>query len=419
LHILHLALCLFLYKYLSYSSLRMFPLHHVMSQTEVARRMAALGGAPFIKVEATKFTEVGYHDRDVEKIISDLVEISISLTKKNKTEELKGKAEKVVEERILDYLVNTESKNSRVSLRDMLREGLLDDLEIDIEIELPTNHQKDQGNLFGKMDPVAEKKRSQITSILLPTALGKKGASGRYNARTEHKRMPISEAREIILISELEKLLENTDITKEALAAVEENGIVFFDEIDKICSGSDSPKRGGDASDEGVQRDLLPLVEGTTISTKHGNVETDFILFVASGAFHGVKPSDMLPELQGRLPIRVELQGLTENDLYRILTEPVSNLIRQQVELLATEGVTLEFENDAIKEIARMAALVNRNVENIGARRLHTIMERVMEELSFDATELGEGSFLTVKKALVEKRLSDIVSSTDQSRYIL
>jgi len=239
--------------------------------------------------------------------------------------------------------------------------------------------------------------------------------------QTERKKMPISEARDVILEVELEKLLENVDLRKEAVAAVQESGIVFLDEIDKIATSRESfGGRSADASAEGVQRDLLPLIEGTTINTKYGNVKTDYILFIASGAFHAVKPSDLLPELQGRLPIRVELKGLTEEDLYRILTEPVANLVRQQVEMIGTEGIELKFEDEAIREIARMAAQLNKSVENIGARRLHTVMERVMEEFSFEAAEESEkGKSMVVDKALVEKRLADVTKSTDISKYIL
>jgi len=244
---------------------------------------------------------------------------------------------------------------------------------------------------------------------------GKKGGG----APTERKKMTIADARSVILDMELERMLENVDLKKESIEAVEESGIVFIDEIDKICSSRDFSSKSADASAEGVQRDLLPLVEGTTISTKYGNVNTDYILFIASGAFHSVKPSDMLPELQGRLPIRVELNGLTEDDLYKILTEPVANLLRQQIELIGTEGVKLVFEDDAVREIARMAALLNRTVENIGARRLHTVIERIMEKLSFEAAEMEEGTVMTVDKALVEERLSDVLVSSDLSRYIL
>merc|ERR1712087_1102498 len=244
------------------------------------------------------------------------------------------------------------------------------------------------------------------------------GPGGKKGTSMEKKRMPISEGKEVILEIELDRLLETVDLKKEALQAVEESGIVFIDEIDKICSSKDYMSKSADASAEGVQRDLLPLIEGTTINTKYGNVNTDYILFIASGAFHAVKPSDMLPELQGRLPIRVELAGLTEEDLYKILTEPVANLIRQQISLIATEGVVLRFEEDAIQEIARMAALLNRAVENIGARRLHTVIERVMEKLSFEAAEV-EASELVVNKELVQDRLSDVLVSSDLSRYIL
>jgi len=246
---------------------------------------------------------------------------------------------------------------------------------------------------------------------------GKGGSKG--GPPSERKKMSIAEARGVILEVELERMLETVDLKREAIESVEESGIVFIDEIDKICSSRDFSSKSADASAEGVQRDLLPLVEGTTISTKYGNVNTDYVLFIASGAFHSVKPSDMLPELQGRLPIRVELNGLTEDDLYKILTEPVANLLRQQIELIATEGVTLNFEDDAVREIARMAALLNRTVENIGARRLHTVIERIMEILSFEAAEMEDGATITVDKALVEERLSDVLVSSDLSRYIL
>jgi len=256
-----------------------------------------------------------------------------------------------------------------------------------------------------------------ITDFLSKMSVG--GNTGKRGASMERKRMSVSQARDVILEVELEKLLEKIDLKKEAVMAVEESGIVFIDEIDKICSSRDSFTRSADASAEGVQRDLLPLIEGTTINTKYGNVNTDYILFVASGAFHAVKPSDMLPELQGRLPIRVELQGLTEEDLYKILTEPVANLLRQQVELIATEGITLTFDDDAVKEIARMAALLNKTVENIGARRLHTALERIMENISFEAAELKSGSEITVDKKVVQERLSDVLVASDLSRYIL
>jgi len=294
-------------------------------KTEVARRMAQLGGAPFIKVEATKFTEVGYHGRDVDQIIRDLVDISMNLTKKKQTEKLKGEAEGLVEERLLDILTQSEMRGhtrDRESFREMLREGLFDDQEI--ELDVPASQEKENSNIFrsdfSPVDPETEKKFSQVFTIMAT------GISARKGIPTQRKRMSVAEAREVILNIEIDQMMESFDLKKEAVTAVEESGIVFIDEIDKICSSRDAPKRGADASDEGVQRDLLPLVEGTTISTKYGNVNTDYILFIASGAFHSVKPSDMLPELQGRLPIRVELKPLTEDDLYRILTEPIANV---------------------------------------------------------------------------------------------
>jgi len=408
-------------------------------KTEVARRMATLSEAPFIKVEATKFTEVGYHGRDVDQIIRDLMDISMTLTKKKQTEKLREEAKGLVEERILDLLTGPSSaggadagaggssssgsssvtSSSRETFRNMLRGGQLDDQTVDVDV--PVSHGDKSGGAGGEIvfggegNPNIAAMNEVISKL---TAGGGPGGK-RGGVPTERKTLPISEAREVILDIELERLLETVDLKKEAIAAVEESGIVFMDEIDKICSSKDSMSKSADASAEGVQRDLLPLVEGTTISTKYGNVNTDYILFIASGAFHAVKPSDMLPELQGRLPIRVELNGLTEEDLYKILTEPVANLLRQQTELLATEGVTLQFEDDAIREIARMAALLNRTVENIGARRLHTVIERIMESISFEAAEMEDGSETAVDKALVKERLSEVMVSSDLSRYIL
>mmetsp|Transcript_13701 Transcript_13701/g.24799 ORF Transcript_13701/g.24799 Transcript_13701/m.24799 type:complete len:576 (-) Transcript_13701:110-1837(-) len=402
-------------------------------KTEVARRMAALGDAPFIKVEATKFTEVGYHGRDVDQIIRDLMDVSMALTKKRQTERLREAAKELVEDRILDLLVGSSSSSSskssntedrpaggRESFRDMLRNGFLDAQEV--ELDVPDGAGKDGGGAFvlGGSDSGGSASDPNLAALsgFLSRATGGAGVGGK-KVMTERKKLPISEAREVIFDMELERMLETVDLKKEAISSVEESGIVFIDEIDKICSSRDIMSKSADASAEGVQRDLLPLIEGTTINTKYGNVNTDYILFVASGAFHAVKPSDMLPELQGRLPIRVELSGLTEEDLYKILTEPVANLVRQQVALIATEGVELVFEDDAIREIARMAALLNRTIENIGARRLHTVMERIMEELSFQSAELEDGSILTVNKALVQDRLSDVMVSSDLSRYIL
>jgi ATP-dependent HslUV protease ATP-binding subunit HslU len=368
------------------------------------------------KTKATKFTEVGYHGRDVDQIIRDLVDVSMQLTRKLWTERLREQARGVVEDRILDKLTGPAAKEGsggegrgRESFRDMLAQGMLDDQEI--EVEVPQGEKRGDSPFGGDT--------SNPNVIAMADLFQRFSGQGKKQP-VERKKLPISEARSVILEAELERLLEGIDLKKEAVAAVEESGVVFLDEIDKICSARDSfHSRSADASAEGVQRDLLPLIEGTSISTKYGNVNTDYILFVASGAFHAVKPSDLLPELQGRLPIRVELKGLTEEDLYRILTEPVANLVRQQIEMLRTEGVTLEFDDDAVREIARFAALLNRTVENIGARRLHTVMERVVEELSFKAAEEGVGSVLKVDKDLVESRLLEITSKTDLSKYIL
>ncbi|GKY93308.1 hypothetical protein MPSEU_000298400 [Mayamaea pseudoterrestris] len=389
-------------------------------KTEVARRMAQLTDAPFIKVEATKFTEVGYHGRDVDQIIRDLMDVAMQLTKKVWTDRLKKDALVKVEERILDLLTGpahsgaatggkTSGESARDSFRQMLRQGLLDDQEIDVDV--PQSDKNGDVHVGGD--------GSNPNVVVMTDFLQRVSGQGK-KPNTERKKLAISAARDVILQIELDKLLEQVDMKKEAVTSVEESGIVFIDEIDKICSARDSfSSRSPDASAEGVQRDLLPLIEGTTISTKYGNVNTNYILFVASGAFHMVKPSDLLPELQGRLPVRVELKGLTEEDLYRILTEPVANLIYQQTELIATEGVTLEFDDDAIREIARMAATLNKSIENIGARRLHTVMERIMEELSFEAAEAVEGTVLKVDKQLVEKRLLDVVRDVDTSKYIL
>lgn len=422
-------------------------------KTEVARRMAALSDAPFIKVEATKFTEVGYHGRDVDQIVRDLMDISMNLTKKRKTEQFRAAAQSTVEDRILDLLTGTNpssteteptststtpsttpstpttdrASSSRESFRSLLRQGSLDDQEIEVDVPLAIAADKASpgganGGIF-TLGGDANNPNLAAMSDFLNRMTAQGGAGGKGGKAggppTERKKMTIAEARGVILDVELERMLERVDIKKEAIESVEESGIVFIDEIDKICSSRDFSSKSADASAEGVQRDLLPLVEGTTISTKYGNVNTDYVLFIASGAFHSVKPSDMLPELQGRLPIRVELNGLTEDDLYKILTEPVANLLRQQIELIATEGVELNFEDDAVREIARLAAMLNRTVENIGARRLHTVIERIMEILSFEAAEMEDGSIITVDKELVQERLSDVLVESDLSRYIL
>lgn len=397
-------------------------------KTEVARRMAKLSDAPFLKVEATKFTEVGYHGRDVDQIVRDLMDVSMALTKKRQMARLRAQAARLVDERILDLLVGPEcegARGQRASFRGMLEEGLLEgqELEVDVPENLGAAGGKDGDGAvlaFGG-DPGS---MSAQVIVDLMKKLGAAGGGGRGKGAaggppTEKRKMPVAEAREVILEVEIERMLEKVDLKKEAVAAAEESGIVFIDEIDKICSSKDVGSKSADASAEGVQRDLLPLVEGTTISTKYGNVNTDYMLFIASGAFHAVKPSDMLPELQGRLPIRVELNGLTEEDLYKILTEPEANLVVQQTELIKTEGVALAFDDDALREIAKLAAHLNRTVENIGARRLHTVIERIMEEISFQAAEMEKGEAVTVTKALVQERLSDILLTSDLSKYIL
>lgn len=412
--------------------------------------MAMLNDAPFIKVEATKFTEVGYHGRDVDKIITDLMDISMQLTKKKYTDQLREKAKEMVEDRLLELLTGTgggrestpTAERSAESFREMLRDGTLDDQMV--EIDVPQRNANDM-NVSGDGNmPIPP----PIMAMLMQGQGGKKPS-------TEKKKLTVAEARDVLLDGEIEKLLANIDLKKEAIVAVEETGIVFIDEIDKICTSNDSFGKSADASAEGVQRDLLPLVEGTTVSTKHGNVKTDYILFIASGAFHAVKPSDLLPELQGRLPVRVNLKGLTEDDLFKILTEPKVNvrvpprpfciiqffvttdnvlilslfllpfvvawsqMVRQQIELLKTEGIELVFEEEAIREIAKMAAELNKSVENIGARRLHTVLERIMEDISFDAGEQEPGTKVVVTKDLIVERLKDVTMKTDLSKFIL
>jgi len=381
-------------------------------KTEIARRIAKLSQAPFLKVEATKFTEVGFHGKDVDQIIRDLVDVSINMTKKRLKEECRGRAAAAAEERILQCLVgpNTDDR-TRESFRSQLKKGDCDDILIDIEIP-PKSSPGGNGAISFDMNNAGT-----IANEIFKIAKGGNMPGQGGKGKRELKKMKISEARPLIEEHEAEKMLEDYDVPKEAIATVEDSGIVFIDEIDKIVSSGDY--RGADASSEGVQRDLLPLIEGSTISTKHGNVNTDFILFIASGAFHSAKPSDLLAELQGRLPIRVTLNGLTEDDLYRILTEPVTNLIRQQVELIKTEKCHLEFSEGAIREIARVAFQANRTVENIGARRLHTVIERVMEEISFDAPERATGEVIEISEEYVKTRVSDMLLSSDMRKYIL
>ena len=371
-------------------------------KTEIARRLAKLAGAPFIKVEATKFTEVGYVGRDVETIVRDLVEIGISLVKARKRREVEARAELAAEERLLDALVGaTSSAATREAFRKKLRAGELEDKEI--EVDLP------QGQTGLPMFELPNMPGASIGALNIGDLFGKAG-------RTLKKRASVAEAREPLISAEVDKLLDQDAVIREAVGEVESNGIVFLDEVDKICAREG--RSGADVSREGVQRDLLPLIEGTTVSTKHGAVKTDHILFIASGAFHVAKPSDLLPELQGRLPIRVELASLTEDDFRRILTEPEASLIKQYVALMQAEGVDLAFADDAIAAVARIAAKVNATVENIGARRLQTVMERVLDEISFTAPDRS-GERIEITGAFVEAHVGDLADNADLSRFIL
>ncbi|MBN9533179.1 MAG: ATP-dependent protease ATPase subunit HslU [Alphaproteobacteria bacterium] len=375
-----------------------------VGKTEISRRLAKLAQAPFLKVEATKFTEVGYVGRDVEQIVRDLLEIGIAQVRERKRKDVSAEAEARAEERVLDALVGTNaSAGTRDAFRKRLRAGELNDKEIEIE-----TRESGGAPLFD----IPGMPGAQVGMINLGDIFGK-AMGGRAKAR----RLTVAEAHEPLLAEEADKLLDNETMTREAIAMVENDGIVFLDEIDKICARSEF-RGGGDVSREGVQRDLLPLIEGTTVATKHGSVKTDHILFIASGAFHTAKPSDLLPELQGRLPIRVELKALTRDDFQRILTEPESSLIKQYVALLGTEGVTLEFTSDGIGAIADIAAQVNASVENIGARRLQTVMERVLDEISFTATDSG-GQTLVIDAAYVNARVADLARDQDLSRFIL
>jgi len=376
-----------------------------VGKTEIARRLARLAQAPFLKIEATKFTEVGYVGRDVEQIIRDLVEISIHMVRERLRKEVSAKAEMQAEERVLDALVGENaSADTRQKFRGMLRAGELEDKEIEIDV---TN--SGAGNL--PTFDIPGMPGAQMGPVNLGDIFGKA-----FGGRTKPRRMTVSKSHDVLIDEEADKLLDEDAVVREAIEAVEQNGIVFLDEIDKISVRSD--RSGADVSREGVQRDLLPLIEGTTVATKHGTVKTDHILFIASGAFHIAKPSDLLPELQGRLPIRVELKALTEEDFRRILTEPEASLIRQYVALMATEELTLEFADGAIDEIARLAAEVNSAVENIGARRLQTVMERVLDEISFTATD-NAGETISVDAEYVRARVEDLVKDTDLSKFIL
>ena len=377
-----------------------------VGKTEIARRLARLAQAPFIKVEATKFTEVGYVGRDVEQIIRDLIEISLSQTRERMRRDVAAKAEAKAEERVVDALVGTgAAADTRSKFRKMLREGQLNDREIEVE----TN---DQGGGGVPTFDVPGMPGAQMGMINLSDMLGKS-----FGARTRKRKLPVSEALKALQTEESDNLLDGEAVTREAISVVEQNGIVFIDEIDKICARSE--RSGGDVSREGVQRDLLPLIEGTTVATKYGPVKTDHILFIASGAFHLAKPSDLLPELQGRLPIRVELKPLSQEDFRRILTEPEASLIKQYVALLETESVTLDFTEDGIAEIAKLAVEINTAVENIGARRLHTVMERLLEEISFGATDMADGTVLMIDKAYVAEHVSELAKNIDLSKFIL
>jgi ATP-dependent HslUV protease ATP-binding subunit HslU len=377
-----------------------------IGKTEIARRLARLANAPFLKVEATKFTEVGYVGRDVEQIVRDLVEIAIHMIRERMRKAVVAKAELLAEERVLDALVGERaSAETRAKFRKMLREGQLNDKEIEVQVtesglgSLPTF---DIPGMPG----------AQMGMLNLNEIFGKA-----FGGRTKPKRLTVGESYEVLMAEEADKLLDEEKVVKEAIDTVEQNGIVFLDEIDKICARSEA-RVGADVSREGVQRDLLPLIEGTQVATKHGTVRTDHILFIASGAFHLAKPADLLPELQGRLPIRVELKALTRDDLRRILVEPEASLIKQYRALLATEELTIDFTEDAIDELASLATEINQSIENIGARRLHTVMERLLDEISFTATDRA-GESITIDRAYVRDRVAELAKDADLSKFIL
>jgi ATP-dependent HslUV protease ATP-binding subunit HslU len=383
-------------------------------KTEIARRLAKLADAPFIKVEATKFTEVGFHGRDVDMIIRDLVDNALVLTRTKMRARMAATVTAAVEDKLLDLLMgDNASGTSRDTFRELYREGKLEERIVESEV------------------PEARASRPSMESLMRDTG-SMQDMLGALQAKMsrrggEKRKMRVAEARPLLEEAEFERLLNQDAITKEAIASVEQDGIVFIDEIDKIVSSSEM-RHGADASSEGVQRDLLPIIEGSCVSTKHGNVNTDHILFIASGAFHQCKPSDMLAELQGRLPIRVELKGLTRDDLYRILTEPAASMLKQQQALMATEGVDLSFTDAAVREIAAVAHEVNRTVDNIGARRLHTVLERIVEDISFHAPERaaahaaagGQGPLrVALDKADVNKAVSSMLIKSDLSRFVL
>ncbi|QIP03580.1 ATP-dependent protease ATPase subunit HslU [Bradyrhizobium symbiodeficiens] len=374
-----------------------------VGKTEIARRLAKLANAPFLKVEATKFTEVGYVGRDVEQIVRDLVEVAIAQVREKKRKDVHVRAQLAAEERVLDALVGANASSAtRESFRKKLRAGELNDKEIEVETQSSGSGMP--------MFEIPGMPGAQMGAISIGDIFGKLGG------RSKTRRLTVESSHEILVNEESDKLLDTDQLTQEAINAVENNGIVFLDEIDKICAREG--RAGGDVSREGVQRDLLPLIEGTTVSTKHGAVKTDHILFIASGAFHVAKPSDLLPELQGRLPIRVELQALTRDDMRRILTEPEASLIKQYVALMQTEGVTLDVTDGAIDALADVAVAVNSTVENIGARRLQTVMERVLDEISFTAPDRS-GETVRVDADFVQKHVGDLAKNADLSRFIL
>ena len=376
-----------------------------VGKTEIARRLARLAQAPFIKVEATKFTEVGYVGRDVEQIIRDLLENAIHETRERQRKAVVAKAELAAEERVITALVGENaSSETRQKFRKMLREGALDDREIEIETSAPAGSSMPTFEIPGMPG-------AQMGMLDLSDMLGKA-----FGSQKTKRKMTVGESYEVLIADESDNLLEEENIVRNAIEAVEQNGIVFLDEIDKICARSD--RHGADVSREGVQRDLLPLIEGTTVSTKHGPVKTDHVLFLASGAFHLSKPSDLLPELQGRLPIRVELKALSVDDLQSILTEPEASLVRQYKALLATEDVTLEFSDSAIREIASVAAEINQSVENIGARRLQTILEKLLEDISFTATDRA-GEVVTISPEEVRNTVGNLAKNADLNKFIL
>ena len=376
-----------------------------VGKTEIARRLAKLANAPFLKVEATKFTEVGYVGRDVESIVRDLTEISINMVRERMRKDVSAKAEVAAEERVLDALVGENAgAETRQKFRKMLREGELNDREIEIQVQ-------DQASASMPTIDIPGMPGAQMGMLNLGDMLG-----GMMGGRTHERKMTVEDSYEVLLREESDKLVNQDALVRDAIATVENDGIVFLDEVDKITGHNGA--RGGDVSREGVQRDLLPLIEGTTVSTKHGPVKTDHILFIASGAFHVAKPSDLLPELQGRLPIRVELQALTRDDFVRILTETEASLIKQYKALLATESVTLEFGEDAIEAVADLAAEINTSVENIGARRLHTVLEKLLEDISFSATDKA-GETFTVDPDYVQSQVGDLAQKGDLSKFIL